>query len=65
MALNEPEASLHPGLLTPLARLIVEAAERSQLWVTTHSQILVDAIRSDSGITPIELQLQNGETYIV
>ena len=38
IALNEPEASLHPELLEPLARLIVRAAERTQVWVVTHSE---------------------------
>src|SRR5262249_17309420 len=28
VALNEPEASLHPDLMEPLARLIVQASER-------------------------------------
>jgi predicted ATPase len=30
MALNEPETSLHPVLLDPLARLIVQASSRTQ-----------------------------------
>jgi predicted ATPase len=29
-ALNEPESSLHPGLMEPLAEMIVRAAERTQ-----------------------------------
>ena len=37
LALNEPEMSLHPDLLGPLSRLIVEAAKNSQIWVTTHA----------------------------
>ena len=37
MVLNEPETSLHPDLLPALARLIVRAAERSQVWVVSHS----------------------------
>ena len=32
LALNEPEASLHSDLLEPLARLLVRAAERTQVW---------------------------------
>jgi len=31
IALNEPEASLHPQLMPPLARLIAKAAGTSQL----------------------------------
>ncbi|MGQ0635347.1 MAG: AAA family ATPase [Planctomycetaceae bacterium] len=64
IALNEPEASLHPDLLEPLARLIIEASERSQVWVTTHSRKLTEAIRDGSDTCPIELRLQNGETCV-
>ena len=37
LVLNEPETSLHPDLLPPLARLIRAAAERSQVMVVSHS----------------------------
>jgi predicted ATPase len=64
IALNEPEASLHPDLLAPLARLIVDASRHSQVWVTTHSQLLTEEIRKASGIEPIALQLIDGETIV-
>ena len=41
LVLNEPETSLHPDLLPPLARLIRAAAERSQVMVVSHSSRLV------------------------
>ncbi len=41
LVLNEPETSLHPELLPPLARLIRSAAERSQVMVVSHSSALV------------------------
>ena len=41
MVLNEPETSLHPELLPPLARLVRAAAERSQVMVVTHSAALI------------------------
>lgn len=44
VALNEPEASLHPDLMEPLARLIAAAAERTQLWLVTHSERLAQAV---------------------
>ena len=44
MILNEPETSLHPDLLLPLARLIARAAARCQLIVVTHSDVLANAI---------------------
>jgi len=64
IALNEPEGSMHPDLMEPLADLIVAASDLSQLWVTTHSPRLVAAIRDRTGVLPIELQLENGETLI-
>ncbi|GAB95777.1 putative ATPase [Kineosphaera limosa] len=44
MVLNEPETSLHPSLLPPLARLIGETATRTQVLVVTHSQPLLEAL---------------------
>jgi predicted ATPase len=44
IALNEPEASLHPDLMEPLAHLIARAASRTQLWLVTHSTRLADAV---------------------
>jgi predicted ATPase len=44
LVLNEPETSLHPELLDPLARLIVGAAARSQIVVVSHSKPLIDAM---------------------
>ena len=44
VALNEPESSVHPDLMEPLARLIVQAAARTQVWVVTHSARLADAV---------------------
>jgi predicted ATPase len=55
VALNEPETSLHPSLLPALARTIAKAAERTQIWVVTHSQALADAIASESGAVPREV----------
>ena len=62
LALNEPEASVHPDLIGPLAKLIVRASEESQVWITTHSQSLAEAIRLESGISPIRLEKVEGET---
>ncbi|HET7799376.1 MAG TPA: AAA family ATPase [Humibacillus xanthopallidus] len=48
LVLNEPETSLHPDLLPPLARLIRAAAERSQVMVVSHSASLVAELGVDS-----------------
>jgi predicted ATPase len=64
LALNEPETSLHPDLIDPLARLIVRASDTAQLWITTHSRALASKIEEHSGIGRIELRLSNGETRL-
>lgn len=44
ICIEEPELGLHPDILPKVADLLVEAASRTQLIVTTHSDILVDAM---------------------
>lgn len=64
IALNEPETSLHPDLLAPLARLIVKASERTQVWLVTHSERLAEAIRAEGGIRPHRVIKREGATWI-
>lgn len=64
IVLNEPETSLHPDLLDPLARLIARAAERTQIWMVTHSQPLADALARQAGIKPYRVVKQAGATTI-
>ena len=42
ICIEEPEIGLHPGVIPELAKLILEASTRWQIFVTTHSDILVD-----------------------
>jgi predicted ATPase len=65
LALNEPETSLHPDLLEPLAKLIVRASANTQLWITTHSAVLAGKIEEHSGLPRIQLAIEQGETYVV
>lgn len=44
LCIEEPELGLHPDVLPTVAELLKEAAERTQLIVTTHSDVLVDAM---------------------
>lgn len=43
ICIEEPELGLHPDSLPIVAELLREASERTQVIVTTHSDILVDA----------------------
>ena len=44
VCIEEPELGLHPDILPKLADRLVDASQRTQLIVTTHSDILVDAM---------------------
>ncbi len=44
ICIEEPELGLHPDILPKIADLLIAASERTQLIVTTHSDILVDAM---------------------
>lgn len=43
ICLEEPELGLHPDILPTLANLLIEASQRTQLIVTTHSDVLISA----------------------
>jgi predicted ATPase len=64
MILNEPEASLHPTLLDPLARLLIKASERCQIVVVSHASRLVTALERYAESTLIELRKDLGETVV-
>src|SRR5262249_11987235 len=64
IALNEPETSLHPDLLEPLARMIMRASERTQIWVVTHSERLAAAFAASGAVAPRTVIKRNGETWI-
>ena len=44
ICLEEPEIGLHPDILPAIAKMLIEASQRTQVIVTTHSDILVDAL---------------------
>lgn len=44
VCIEEPELGLHPDILPTLADILKEASERCQIIVTTHSDVLVDAM---------------------
>ena len=65
MILNEPETSLHPDLLPPLARLIIaRPRKRSQIVVVTHAVALISALAAATDATQIVLEKELGETVV-
>lgn len=65
LVLNEPETSLHPDLFAPLGELILDAATRSQLLVTTHAEALVTVLRQSRDALFVALERHGGETRMV
>ena len=47
ICIEEPELGLHPDILPTLGKLLLEASERGQLIVTTHSDMLADALTNE------------------
>ena len=64
LILNEPETSLHPSLLAPLARLVSHSASRSQVIVVSHAPGLVTPLQAAPGCQHIVLDKAWGETAI-
>ncbi len=63
LVLNEPETSLHPDLLPALGRLIIKAAQRSQVFVVSHATRLIAALEENCSES-ITLEKEFGETSI-
>lgn len=61
ICIEEPELGMHPDSLPILADLLREASERSQLIVTTHSDVLVDAF-SDEPDAVVVCEKEHGST---
>ncbi len=64
LAINEPDANLHPQLLEPLARLIGRAARHSQLLITTHSKPLVELLKHHASAQVMKLRMVAGATTL-
>lgn len=44
VCIEEPELCLHPDIIPTIGKLLIEASERTQLIVTTHSDALISAL---------------------
>jgi predicted ATPase len=64
VVLNEPEASLHGDLLPALAGLVLAAAERTQVVLTTHASSLAETLMESERVVGVELQLCDGATTV-
>ncbi len=63
IAIDEPETGLHPSMLPIIAEFAVEAATRTQVIFTTHSDQFLSAFR-DTRPTVTIAKWENGETTL-
>lgn len=63
IVIEEPELGLHPDIHPRLADLLLEASERTQLIVTTHSDVLVDAL-TDTPEAVVVCENSSGSTRL-
>lgn len=61
ICIEEPELGLHPDILPTIARLLKEASQRTQLIVTTHSDIIIDEL-TDQPESVIVCERHDGQT---
>ena len=61
VCIEEPELGLHPDIVAGLAKHLRAASERMQLIVTTHSDILIDAL-SDTPESIVVFENHDGAT---
>lgn len=61
ICIEEPELGLHPDILPHVAKLLMEASKRTQLIVTTHSDIIVDEL-TETPESVIVCDKENGST---
>ncbi len=62
ICIEEPELGLHPDILPTVAKLIREAATKTQLVVTTHSDVLVDAMNETPESVVVTEKTDEGTT---
>ncbi|MDR3707383.1 MAG: AAA family ATPase [Capsulimonadaceae bacterium] len=63
ICIEEPELGLHPDIISKLAKLMIDASKHTQLVVTTHSDLLIDAL-SEQPDSVLVCEKHDGKTLI-
>lgn len=63
VCIEEPEIGLHPDILPTIGELLKEASTRCQIFVTTHSEVIIDSL-TDTPESVLICEKKNGETTL-
>jgi len=64
ICIEEPEVGLHPDAIKIVAAALIDASERTQLIVTTHSEALIDALsHRPEDVLVCERDFDNGTQF--
>ena len=65
LVLNEPETSLNESVFPALADLVLQASEKSQIILISHSQSLCTALAERCKVRVQELTMRHGDTRLL
>ncbi len=63
VVIEEPELGLHPDVMLPIGEMLISASERTQLVVTTHSRVLINALE-DHASSVVVCEKRDGQTQM-
>ena len=61
VVIEEPELGLHPDVVLNIGEMLIQASERTQLAVTTHSRVLINALE-DHASSVVVCEKRDGQT---
>lgn len=63
VVIEEPELGMHPDVVLSIGEMLIQASERTQLVVTTHSRVLINALEDHSS-SVVVCEKREGQTQM-
>lgn len=63
VVIEEPELGLHPDVVLGIGEMLIQASERTQLVVTTHSRVLINALE-DHASSVVVCEKRDGQSQM-
>ena len=63
VVIEEPELGLHPDVILSVGEMLIQASEQTQLVVTTHSRVLINALE-DYASSVVVCEKRDGQTQM-